>query len=96
MSQFQGKESTDIPEHVYDKILVELKKARLFDLSKIKVEEMRKILKKLDAPNAHIRKNEEERIIDSLRHMINENYIKKSNGTDNRSKMHNAFIELLE
>ena len=37
-----------------------------------------KILKKLDAPNAFIRKNEEERIIDSLRHMINVNYIKKS------------------
>ena len=47
MSQFQGKESTDIPENVYDKILVELKKIRLFDLSKIKVEDMRKILKKL-------------------------------------------------
>ena len=41
-------------------------------------------------------KNEEERIIDSLRHMINVNYIKKSNGKDNRSKIHNAFIELLE
>lgn len=47
MSQFQGKESTDIPEHVYDKILIELKKARSFDLNKIKVEDMRKILKKL-------------------------------------------------
>jgi len=83
------KELNNLPDHywtwLYDDAV-----AWEFD------QDILKILKKLDAPNAHIRKNEEERIIDSLRHMINVNYIKKSNGKDNRSKIHNAFIELLE
>ena len=38
LSQFQGKESTDIPNEVYDKILVELNKSRVRDLSKINPE----------------------------------------------------------
>ena len=48
LSQFQGKESTDIPNEVYDKILVELNKSRIKDLSKINPEKMRVILKKLN------------------------------------------------
>ena len=83
------KELNNLPDH-YWTLLYDDAVSWEFD------EDTLKILKKLDSPNALIRKKEEEQIIDSLRHMINENYIKKSNGTDNRSKMHNAFIELLE
>ena len=83
------KELNNLPDH-YWTVLYDDSVAWEFD------KDILKILKKLDAPNAKIRKNEEERIIDSLRHMINVNYIKKTNGKDNRSKIHNAFIELLE
>ena len=83
------KELNNLPDH-YWTLLYDDAVSWEFD------EDTLKILKKLDSPNGLIRKKEEEQIIDSLRHMINENYIKKSNGTDNRSKMHNAFIELLE
>ena len=31
LAQFQAKESTDIPDEVYDKILIEMKKQRLLD-----------------------------------------------------------------
>jgi len=46
LNQFQAKESTDIPNKVYDDILVEMKKARL-SANEITVSEMRNILKKL-------------------------------------------------
>ena len=32
LAQFQAKESTDIPDEVYDEILVEMKKQRLLDI----------------------------------------------------------------
>ena len=47
LSQFQGKESTDIPEELYDKIILELKKERIKDISSMSIEKMRKILKHL-------------------------------------------------
>ena len=47
LSQFQGKESTDIPSELYDKIIIEFKKERISDISKISIEKMRKILKNL-------------------------------------------------
>lgn len=46
LAQFQAKESTDIPEDVYEKILVEIKKQRLLDKT-ITPRKMRVILKKL-------------------------------------------------
>ena len=46
LAQFQAKESTDIPEDVYEKILEEIKKQRLLDKN-ITPRRMRIILKKL-------------------------------------------------
>ena len=46
LAQFQAKESTDIPDVVYDKILIEMKKQRLLDKF-ITPKKMRSILKKL-------------------------------------------------
>ena len=46
LAQFQAKESTDIPDDVYDKILHEIKKQRLLDKF-ITPKRMRSILKKL-------------------------------------------------
>jgi hypothetical protein len=48
ISQFQAKESTDIPEEVFDKIDKELKKERYLDRSNIKPIKIRAILKKLN------------------------------------------------
>ena len=47
LSQFQGKETTDIPNEIYDNVLIELKKERINDIQKITTEKMRKILKNL-------------------------------------------------
>ena len=47
ISQIQGKESTDIPEEVFDKIVNEIKKEKIKDLSKLTYNKMREILKKL-------------------------------------------------
>ena len=47
LSQIQAKESTEIPQEVFDQILVEIKKERIKDLSKITNSKMRIYLKKL-------------------------------------------------
>ena len=47
LAQFQAKETTDIPQEVYDEILVELKKERITDMSCLSPEKIRLILKKL-------------------------------------------------
>lgn len=47
LAQFQAKESTDIPDHIYDQILNEIKKQRLINKS-ITPKQMRAILKKLN------------------------------------------------
>jgi len=47
LSQIQAKESTEIPQDVFDLILVEIKKERIKDMSKITPEKMRQYLKKL-------------------------------------------------
>lgn len=47
LAQIQAKESTDIPQEVFDAILSELKKERVTDTSKIKTAKIREILKKL-------------------------------------------------
>ena len=48
ISQFQGKESTEIPDEIYEQIKREIKKERITDLTSIKPEKIREILKKLD------------------------------------------------
>ena len=47
LSQVQGKESTDIPEEVFEKILQEIKKEKIQDTNKLTYIKMREILKKL-------------------------------------------------
>lgn len=47
LSQFQAKESTDIPESVYNKIIKELKKNRVTDLSSLTLPFMKKLLRNL-------------------------------------------------
>lgn len=47
LSQFQAKESTSIPESVYNSILYELKKIRFTDFSKLNIKRVKVILKKL-------------------------------------------------
>lgn len=46
-SQMQGKESTDIPESVFEQILQEIKKEKIVDKKKITYAKMREILKRL-------------------------------------------------
>ena len=48
LSQFQAKESTDINEKIYNKILAELKKERYNDITKITASKVREVLKKLE------------------------------------------------
>ncbi len=47
LSQFQAKESTDIPDEVYDKLMLEIKKERISDMKKITHKKIRSYLKKL-------------------------------------------------
>ena len=47
LAQFQAKESTDIPQIVYDKILIEIKKERIKNIANLKPNKLREILKKL-------------------------------------------------
>ena len=46
-NQVQGKESTDIPNDVFEKILNEIKKEKIMDTKKITYTKMREILKRL-------------------------------------------------
>lgn len=46
LSQFQARESTDIPIHVYDTLWDEIKKNRITDMSKLNNAKMREFLKK--------------------------------------------------
>jgi|TARA_B110001469_G_C9644435_1_gene325128 hypothetical protein len=47
LAQFQAKESTDIPQDVYDNIIIELKKERIVNMEYLKPKKLREILKKL-------------------------------------------------
>lgn len=47
LSQFQAKESTEIPDQVYNQIISEIKKLRITNMSKLTSDKMREILKKL-------------------------------------------------
>jgi len=46
-NQVQGKESTDIPDEIFNKILNEIKKEKIMDTKKITYTKMREILKRL-------------------------------------------------
>ena len=46
-NQVQGKESTDIPDEVFEKILNELKKEKITDTTKLTPKQMKAILKKI-------------------------------------------------
>ena len=47
LAQFQAKETTDIPQEVYDKILLEFRKERQRDISNLTPKKLRTILKRL-------------------------------------------------
>ena len=47
LAQFQAKETTDIPDNVYDAILLEIKKERITDMRQLNQLKVREILKKL-------------------------------------------------
>ena len=47
LAQFQAKESTDIPNEIYEEILIELKKERILNVNNLKKSKLRSILKKL-------------------------------------------------
>jgi hypothetical protein len=47
LAQFQAKETTDIPKELYDQILLEIKKERIENMSKLTQGKIREILKKL-------------------------------------------------
>ena len=47
LAQFQAKESTEIPDEVYEKILIEIKKERIIKLEKLDTKKIRQYLKKI-------------------------------------------------
>ena len=47
LAQFQAKESTEIPDEVYEKMIAEIKKERIKDLSKLDTKKIRSYLKKI-------------------------------------------------
>jgi Poxvirus Late Transcription Factor VLTF3 like len=51
LAQFQAKESTDIPEEIFQSIIDELKKERITNTSTIKPTKIKEILKKLKCSN---------------------------------------------
>jgi hypothetical protein len=85
LAQFQAKESTEIPNEVYDTILIQLKKEKITDMSVLKQSKLREILRKmkyskyyehiphiinrLNGQNAPFMSREDE---EKLRHMFRE------------------------
>lgn len=85
LAQFQAKESTEIPQEIYDEILVQLKKERITNMSTLKPTKLREILRKmkcskyyehiphiinrLNGQNAPFMSREDE---EKLRHMFRE------------------------
>jgi hypothetical protein len=47
LAQFQAKESTEIPQEIYDAILIQLKKERITNMSTLKPTKLREILRKM-------------------------------------------------
>lgn len=85
LAQFQAKESTEIPQEIYDAILIQLKKERITNMSSLKPTKLREILRKmkcskyyehiphiinrLNGQNAPFMSREDE---EKLRHMFRE------------------------
>ena len=85
LAQFQAKESTEIPQDIYDAILVQLKKERITNMGTLKPTKLREILRKmkcskyyehiphiinrLNGQNAPFMSREDE---EKLRHMFRE------------------------
>ena len=85
LAQFQAKESTEIPNEIYDAILVQLKKERITNMASLKPTKLREILRKmkcskyyehiphiinrLNGQNAPFMSREDE---EKLRHMFRE------------------------
>lgn len=85
LAQFQAKESTEIPQEIYDEILIQLKKERITSMSTLKPTKLREILRKmkcskyyehiphiinrLNGQNAPFMSREDE---EKLRHMFRE------------------------
>ena len=47
LAQFQAKESTEIPNEIYDAILIQLKKEKITDMATLKPSKLREILRKM-------------------------------------------------
>ncbi len=47
LAQFQAKESTEIPQEIFDGIMMELKKERITNMASLKLTKLREILRKL-------------------------------------------------
>ena len=47
LNQIQGKETTEIPEEIYDKILIEIKKQRITNMADLSYDKVKQILKQL-------------------------------------------------
>ena len=47
LAQFQGKESTEIPQEVYDKLIIEIKKERIQNMALLNDKKIKEYLKKL-------------------------------------------------
>jgi Poxvirus Late Transcription Factor VLTF3 like len=47
LAQFQAKESTEIPQEIYDEILIQLKKERITNMGSLKPTKLREILRKM-------------------------------------------------
>jgi hypothetical protein len=47
LAQIQGRESTDIPDEIFDKILLEVKKQKIVNMAKLTHSKVKEILKKL-------------------------------------------------
>jgi len=47
MNQIQGKETTEIPEEIYDKILLEIKKQRITNMADLSYSKVKRMLKQL-------------------------------------------------
>lgn len=85
LAQFQAKESTEIPQEIYDEILIQLKKERITNMGSLKPTKLREILRKmkcskyyehiphiinrLNGQNAPFMSREDE---EKLRHMFRE------------------------
>lgn len=85
LAQFQAKESTEIPNEIYDTILIQLKKERITNMASLKPSKLREILRKmkcskyyehiphiinrLNGQNAPFMSREDE---EKLRHMFRE------------------------